>query len=72
VLTVGVSSDWLFPANEVRDFDSRLRAFGADSIYHEINSIHGHDSFLKDWDQLTPMIRTFIDAHEALRDSANA
>ncbi|MEJ7839400.1 MAG: homoserine O-acetyltransferase [Thermomicrobiales bacterium] len=67
VLTVGISSDWLFPAYDVKSFDLRLRAFGADSIYHEIDSIHGHDSFLKDWDQLTPMIRTFIDAYEALR-----
>jgi len=72
VLTVGISSDWLFPANEVKAFDSRLRAYGADSIYHEITSIHGHDSFLKDWDQLTPMVRTFIDAHEALQESAHA
>jgi homoserine O-acetyltransferase len=67
VLMVGISSDWLFPAYDVKSFDLRLRAFGADSIYHEIDSIHGHDSFLKDWDQLTPMIRTFIDAHEALK-----
>jgi homoserine O-acetyltransferase len=69
VLTVGISSDWLFPAYDVKSFDLRLRAFGADSIYHEIDSIHGHDSFLKDWDQLTPMVRTFIDAYEALRES---
>jgi homoserine O-acetyltransferase len=72
VLTVGISSDWLFPAYDVKSFDLRLRAFGADSIYHEIDSIHGHDSFLKDWDQLTPMIRTFIDAYEALKDRVNA
>jgi homoserine acetyltransferase len=56
----------------VKAFDSRLRAYGADSIYHEITSIHGHDSFLKDWDQLTPMIRTFLDAFQAFRESANA
>lgn len=72
VLTVGISSDWLFPAYDVKSFDLRLRAFGADSIYHEIDSIHGHDSFLKDWDQLTPMVRTFIDAYEALKGRVRA
>lgn len=67
VLLVGVSSDWLFPAAEVRELADKLRALGKDVTYAEIDSPNGHDSFLKDWDQLNTIVARFLAAHEAER-----
>ncbi len=43
---VGISSDWLFPADDVRRLAQNLRAAGVDCTYQEIQSAHGHDAFL--------------------------
>jgi homoserine O-acetyltransferase/O-succinyltransferase len=60
VLFVGISSDWLFPAQEVRATAERARAAGADAAYVEIDSLSGHDAFLKDWDELDEAIGPFV------------
>src|SRR5918993_689599 len=49
VLFIGISSDWLFPAAEVRATAGRARRAGGRARYAEIDSLSGHDSFLKDW-----------------------
>jgi homoserine O-acetyltransferase/O-succinyltransferase len=56
VLLVGISSDWLFPAQDVRDLSQRIRAAGHACDYAELKSTHGHDGFLADMDQLAPFI----------------
>jgi len=56
VLLVGISSDWLFPAADVRALAARLRSAGVDSRYLELVSEHGHDSFLADTALLAPLI----------------
>ncbi len=56
VLLVGISSDWLFPAADVRDLAKRIRAAGHACDYAELNSSHGHDGFLADMDQLAPFL----------------
>ena len=61
VLFVGISSDWLFPPNEVRQTAQRARRAGADADYAEIDSLSGHDAFLKDWDELRAAVGPFID-----------
>src|SRR5829696_6413965 len=61
VLFVGISSDWLFPPNEVRATAQRAREAGADARYVEIDSLSGHDSFLKDWDELGAAITSFLE-----------
>jgi homoserine O-acetyltransferase len=60
VLLLGVRSDWLFPPNEVRELGERLVALGKDAVYAELDSPHGHDAFLKEWDQMTPIIGGFV------------
>jgi homoserine O-acetyltransferase len=60
VLFVGISSDWLFPPYEVRATAERARAAGADAGYVEIDSLSGHDAFLKDWYELEVAIGTFV------------
>ncbi|MDQ3045027.1 MAG: homoserine O-acetyltransferase, partial [Chloroflexota bacterium] len=61
VLLVGVRSDWLFPPDEVRGLATALRDLGKDATYVELDSPHGHDAFLKEWDQLTPPISAFLE-----------
>jgi homoserine O-acetyltransferase len=61
VLFVGISSDWLFPPYEVQATAGRAREAGADARYVEIDSLSGHDSFLKDWDELGAAITPFLE-----------
>ena len=54
---VGVSSDWLFPAAEVRASADRAANAGATATYAEIDTKSGHDAFLKDWAELKEAIK---------------
>ncbi len=53
VLCIGIRSDFLFPASRVRRLAEQVKAVGGDAIYRELNSPHGHDAFLKEWQQMT-------------------
>jgi len=44
----------------VRDLNEALVAAGADSVYHELDSPHGHDAFLKEWEMLGPLLRELL------------
>lgn len=46
LLFVGITSDWLFLAQDVRAAARRFAALGYPSEYAEIDSDHGHDAFL--------------------------
>jgi homoserine O-acetyltransferase len=59
VLLVGISSDWLFPAADVRALASRMQAAGTDAAYLELPSAHGHDAFLADAHALAALIKTW-------------
>lgn len=60
VLAVGIDSDWLFPAADVRALAEGIRAVGGSATYTEIASPEGHDAFLKEWDQLDAVLRPFV------------
>jgi len=60
VLLLGIRSDWLFPPGEVRALADRLDALGTRVSYAELDSPHGHDAFLKEWDQLTAVLGPFL------------
>jgi homoserine O-acetyltransferase/O-succinyltransferase len=62
VLFVGISSDWLFPPNEVRQSAQRARGAGAEAGYAEIDTLSGHDAFLKDWNELRATVGPFLDS----------
>ena len=61
MLLVGIRSDWLFPPDAICEFTARAVAAGKDARYAELNSPHGHDAFLKEWDQLTQVLAPFLD-----------
>lgn len=60
ILLVGISSDVLFPPAHIRALADELRTLGRPARYRELVSPDGHDAFLKDFDQLAPMIRRFL------------
>jgi homoserine O-acetyltransferase len=65
-LLVGISSDWLFPAADVRALAARMRASGADARYDEIASSHGHDGFLADCALVAPVIDAELNEQNAV------
>jgi len=54
---VGITSDWLFPAAEVKESAKRAAQAGANATYSEIDTKSGHDAFLKDWAELKEAIK---------------
>ncbi|UWX65609.1 alpha/beta fold hydrolase family protein [Deinococcus rubellus] len=56
-LVVGISSDQLYPAWEVREQAGRLR----NAIYWELESPHGHDAFLMDASALDEQVKAFLE-----------
>jgi homoserine O-acetyltransferase/O-succinyltransferase len=57
VVGVGVDSDLLYAAGEVRAWTEAYRAAGVDARYREIRSASGHDAFLIEWDQVEAILR---------------
>jgi homoserine O-acetyltransferase/O-succinyltransferase len=57
VTGVGIDSDILYPAPEVRDWVAAYQAAGARVEYREIASLYGHDAFLIEWDQVERILR---------------
>ncbi|MDQ3137182.1 MAG: homoserine O-acetyltransferase [Gemmatimonadota bacterium] len=56
VIGVGVDSDLLYAAGEVRGWTDAYRAAGVDARYREITSASGHDAFLIEWDQVARIL----------------
>ena len=56
VTLVGISTDWLFPPEDVRSLAAMIKASGALCDYREMASIHGHDAFLAEPDQLVRLL----------------
>jgi homoserine O-acetyltransferase len=57
VTGVGIDSDILYLAAEVRDWVQAYQAAGARAEYREIASLYGHDAFLIEWDQVERILR---------------
>src|SRR5210317_11444 len=53
---VGVDSDLFFTAEENRETQQHLALTHQNVYYHQINSVHGHDDFLMEYEQLTKII----------------
>lgn len=54
---VAVNSDLFFPAREMKETYQFLISNKPNVFYHEINSIHGHDAFLMEYEQLTNILK---------------
>ncbi len=59
-LVMGIDSDVLYPTWQQQEILKTLRENGNAVEYSEIRSIHGHDAFLIEWDQMDAAIRRFM------------
>ena len=53
---IGVDSDLFFTAEENRETQKKIALTKDNVTYNEINSVHGHDAFLMEYDQLQKII----------------
>lgn len=54
---VAIDSDGLFYPEPIYNTHQLLKSVGVQSQYHEIQSIHGHDAFLIEYDQLSTIVQ---------------
>lgn len=57
---ISVDTDLFFPASEIRMCFNKLKAEKDDVFYQEIKSIHGHDAFLMEYEQLNYIIKNIL------------
>lgn len=57
ITMITVDSDGMFTQKEQRETYCKLYAYGADIQYKEIQSIHGHDAFLIEYQQLQTLLQ---------------
>jgi homoserine O-acetyltransferase len=53
---IGISSDWLFPAESVRRLAEEIHASGVRAEYREMVTDHGHDAFLAEQAELLRLL----------------
>ncbi len=61
IMVMAFNSDWLFPAYQSKEMADILNSQNKDVTYLEINSYHGHDSFLIEYEKVNPIIGAFIE-----------
>ena len=61
MLSVGISSDILYPAYQQQHLVDLCRSVGGTAEYHEIDSPHGHDAFLIEFDQVADVVVPFLE-----------
>ena len=59
-LLASFTSDWLYPSRQSKAIVSALTQAGNDVSYVEIDSPHGHDSFLIETERQTRIISSFL------------
>ncbi|HVZ17009.1 MAG TPA: homoserine O-acetyltransferase, partial [Terriglobales bacterium] len=64
---VGISSDWLFPPQDVRKISERFARLGIETSYSELVSAHGHDAFLADAHLITGQLNEVLHGGESRR-----
>lgn len=60
-LAIGISSDMLYPSYQQRQIVELLGSVGVEAGYAEIDSPHGHDAFLINFDQIAGPVADFLE-----------
>ena len=61
-LAVGITSDILYPAYQQQHLVDLIRSVGGRAEYSEIDSPHGHDAFLIEFDQVAEALVPFLES----------
>jgi homoserine O-acetyltransferase len=59
-LLVSFDTDWLFPPAETARVTTAMRSLGINVEHEAMNSANGHDTFLIDYDLISPAVRAFL------------
>ncbi len=59
-LVLAFKSDWLYPAAQSKELVKGCKLAGIDVTYCELNSTYGHDAFLLETDEETPLVSHFL------------
>ncbi len=59
-LLVSFDTDWLFPVAETERVATAMRSLGLDVHHEMLSSPNGHDTFLIDYDLISPRVREFV------------
>ena len=59
-LVLSFTSDWLFPSVQSKEIVTALRQNRVDVVYQEIESDHGHDSFLVQTGDMGRLVSSFL------------
>jgi homoserine O-acetyltransferase len=62
-MVVSIDSDTLYTPRQQLELRDGLAANGTRVDYTQIESIHGHDGFLIEFDQLGPIVDSFVSDH---------
>ena len=54
---VAVDTDYFFTADEIKTAFQEIKNYKNNAFYHEIKSIHGHDAFLIEFEQLNNILK---------------
>jgi homoserine O-acetyltransferase len=60
IFQIGIDSDFFFVPQENIETKHRLDALGIENVYKEISSIHGHDGFLVENEQLKDLLKSIF------------
>lgn len=57
IIQISINTDWLFVPKETYRTKHKLDELGIANEYHEIQSIHGHDAFLIEFEQIEKFLK---------------
>lgn len=60
MLLISFSSDWLYPPEDTREVARAMLANNKPVSYINIPSDYGHDAFLLETDEITPLVDSFL------------
>lgn len=60
IIQIAVDSDLLYPSKENKKTHQILKKMKKNSYYEEMKSIHGHDSFLIEYEQLKTILKNYF------------
>ncbi len=61
-LLISFDTDWLFPVSDVDRVENAMVGNGTPAHHERLSSPNGHDTFLIDYELITPPVKTFLAA----------
>jgi len=59
-LLISFDTDWLFPVSDIEKVEDAMKTNGIDVTHRRLSSPNGHDTFLIDYELITPPVTEFL------------